>query len=397
MDVGEATQTIQPVMIRSLTLLFPYVQSLPEDREIVVQTDRGVCFLVVWAHHLLGFTVLVKERLTSPGGFAETVFKGELTSTLIIDPNARTSFDSSVTLLERSTNESLISIAPQADEDEGIDCVVKRPVAGYGMWLLNISWTQFVGFHGDKARHAFLTEIMLMSLALALRLSRHFYMADRANSRATTVMQHYGPTTGHIGEDELDHWSGNGHNIADIPKQKVLEAAQLLFDAKKLSNKDLAPYVLDQMGVPSSEIKMDHRVAAACEQYGYDSHAWPKIFRSIIIDLAVVTLVLAQTTNLENAAGCFFRGGVDEIRSHHVSMQARCWDGRELICIVEDVWFSLAVELLTGRLAERIPHSAKDLTLVSDGGWTLYLPTFGNLDPASIGRPTLIVSRLPRT
>ena len=261
MNLDEATATIRPVMIRSLTLLFPYVQSLPEDREIVIHADRGVCFLVVWAHHVLGFTVIVKERLASPGGFPETVFKGEFASTLIIDPNALTLFDSSVTLLERPTNESLISIVPQADGDEEIGSAVRQPVTGYGMRLLISCWNKLFSGHDEKANDACLAEMIFISVALALRLSEYFYKVNSVDyqSAGNRFQPNVSLDLRFSRSPHMADMPGKGHYIVDIPKHKILEAAQLVFD-RKLSYTNITPYVQNQIKVASSAIEMGYLV-----------------------------------------------------------------------------------------------------------------------------------------
>ena len=69
--------------------MFPLVQSLPEDRLILIDTakDGGACSLVVWAHHVLGLTVLVRSY-GSENDLIEKQF-GTGTSNVVIDVRDR--------------------------------------------------------------------------------------------------------------------------------------------------------------------------------------------------------------------------------------------------------------------------------------------------------------------
>ena len=111
----DATEPIESAVLRGLTLVFPYVQTLPEDREIIVRARSGVCILVVWAHHVLGLNVLVrkpKELLSYNNEIDEIPF-GNIPATVVIEFSLSSTLqESPVTLIEVSSKDTLFSIVP---------------------------------------------------------------------------------------------------------------------------------------------------------------------------------------------------------------------------------------------------------------------------------------------
>lgn len=75
LEPSVAHEPMEAPVFRGLALLLPYVQTLPEDREIYVNTNSGLCTIVVWAHHLLGLNVIIKKwRPDRSDSFEEVLF-----------------------------------------------------------------------------------------------------------------------------------------------------------------------------------------------------------------------------------------------------------------------------------------------------------------------------------
>ena len=410
LDFEDMTHTIHPAVFRGMTLLLPYVQSLPEDREILAQTNEGVCFLIVWAHHVLGFTVIMRgfADLSSGTERAETVFQGKTPAILVIDPKNRSALDSTVSLLERSTGERLLSIVPEPDEDREISSMVKRPVLGYGMAMLDSCWTSFVGpLHAHEGRSACLHEITLVTIALACRMSRYIYKFNRPFNRRTDQIeqpstllawdeedQDIGCTTAESQSTEDDSIESDDHltddyNRCDISQTSIVAAAKLLFDYKKPPGKELVPYIDAHTGVPTQEIPVPSRVAAACGQYGHDLHLWSLRILRTVSEVAVLIVLFAHATDLEDGSALLIKASLDCIRDQSIVTQIWAWAGDKPLLIDEDTWFGLISALLTGKSSSQDTLHGADLpSLVSDRGWTVHLPTFGDPDPATVGMLT---------
>ena len=57
-----AVQAIPQAVLAGALNMFLMVTSLPSDRMIYIQGPLGMCTMIVWAHHVLGLTVLVETN-----------------------------------------------------------------------------------------------------------------------------------------------------------------------------------------------------------------------------------------------------------------------------------------------------------------------------------------------
>jgi hypothetical protein len=183
MHPDEACKPINSAILRGLTLYFPSVQSLPEDREILIQTHTGVGILVVWAHLVLGLDVLVrhpnswKEDPKTGQATPEEVFFGKSPATVTID--CTLGLEECVILIEAATSEHLFSIEPEPDQDSVISSIVKKPAKGIGMKFLESSWMRMAKHsRGNDGKAACLHEMVLISTALAIRFSKCLHIKD---------------------------------------------------------------------------------------------------------------------------------------------------------------------------------------------------------------------------
>ena len=71
--------------------MFPMVQSLPEDRLVYIKIqneillhDPGICFLVAWAHNVLGLVVTVRRLHCDSGDTSRTYYFGKGSSEQVI-------------------------------------------------------------------------------------------------------------------------------------------------------------------------------------------------------------------------------------------------------------------------------------------------------------------------
>lgn len=62
---------INEIFLEGLATTLPLVQRFPEEHFLSISTGYSVCAIVVWAHHILGLSVLVK-LLRTDGKFTTT-------------------------------------------------------------------------------------------------------------------------------------------------------------------------------------------------------------------------------------------------------------------------------------------------------------------------------------
>jgi hypothetical protein len=391
---------LTPAVFTGLTLLLPYVQSLPEDRELIVQSRHSVPFLVVWTHHVLGFSVLVKQYRYTPGGFSELnddveeVLFGNSPSTVLIDCTIH-QLDETVTLVESSSQDTLFSIVPEQAEDMPITSMVKRPARGFAMEMLESQWfSRDLLWARDHSPKACLREMVLVCIGLAIRLSKHLYKDTQVLCRGPSGV--LTPLTLDKIRSilEVDLSNSNDVNMSetyryDIPEAKILQAAELLFDQKSLSSREISQYVAVQGNMPTSDIPSPPAIDAAVDHLRAGSKVWSMILLPVVSNLAVLILAFSHITDLKDVSG--FLMNVGSIRSWEMEQKvagaALEWNGYEPIEVPSHVWFSFLVNIMTNA-SDLEALNLDHLSLASNHGWTVYLPCFGNTDPEYVGTST---------
>jgi hypothetical protein len=395
---GQWQDPLTPSVFKGLTLLLPYVQTLPEDRELIVQSRNSVPFLVVWMHHVLGFDVLVKKYRDMPDLSidlkydVEEVLFGRSLSTILIDCTLN-QHDGTVTLIESSSQDTLFSIVPEQAEDMAITSLVKRPARGFAMEVLESEWVN-CGFFWtrDRAPKACLREMVLVCISLAIRLAKHLYKDTQALRK--------GPPGFHSSTNlertrsalEMDSYGDNDVNTSetyryDIPETKILQAAELLFDQKSLSSREISHYVAVQGNMPTNDIPSPPTIDAAVDHLRSGVMVWPKTLLPAVSDLAVLILAFSHITNLKDVSGFLMNIRFIAIQRslESVARVALEWKGNEPIRVPSHVWFSFLVSLMTNT-SELETLDFDKLSLASSHGWTVYLPCFGNPDPEDVGK-----------
>src|SRR5271155_1297964 len=232
--------------------MFPIVQSLSEDRIIHIESGSGVCVLVVWAHHVMGLTVLVKTYFQ---GVCKEALFGTGNEQIIIDDRSDVNGKSrqpSITLLEVSKKDILFSIKPEPDESP-IKGLFKRPAKGYGKIALDAR------FHGGPAKEIMIDNMIRLSTAMAMKLSKYLHPTSRANLEPYDYEEGSQLFSDDDSDDmncdvdsdgdrkkmrNDDHGDNDGHDseLLCINSRRVLDAAKLVFDYRDLKDSQLKAY-----------------------------------------------------------------------------------------------------------------------------------------------------------
>ncbi|KAL8762425.1 MAG: hypothetical protein Q9194_007549 [Teloschistes cf. exilis] len=225
-SVTQGYEDLPVKVLQGLLDMLPMVQTLPGDRmihiEIPVGKDisSGTSALVIWAHHALGLTVLV--RLHGERGRSE---KYERFGSAAVDQLSVEEVEAdgvaSITLLD-TQQDSLLNLTSEPDGEDGlISSVRKIPARGYGNGPLKSHITRF--FPGNTQTHAILQDLQNVTSAFAIIVARGLdkvstvadINANLDDPRARKGMKYY------VNEDPL------------------LQTSKFLFDNAHLSHQDI--------------------------------------------------------------------------------------------------------------------------------------------------------------
>ena len=385
---GDVNSTIPPAIIRGAVMMFPMVQTLPEDREILIQTDQGVCALVVWAHHILGLNVLVKQSSVSPQHGSSF---GSETPNLIIDvyPTTDALRMPSITLLEVSNQEPLFTIKMDHDEHR-IDAISKQPAKGYGRRCLEASWREFADSSEERSgQEAGIQEMVLISTAFAMNLSRHICKNPRTeltNFSAAIDLDNGGDAREDSGSDS-DSQSEDNMNMWSTYPLRIIDAARLLFNDRKLSMHSVMAYAKLFDGEPLYSIPPTRGICSIAEQNGYSTTLWQKTLLDPARKLSILTLAFSQIADLDSSAGLLLNHSLNVLLDadfRQFSERVKTWDGKFAIPTPEDVWFQVIALLMVGHKDTVNDSFLSKTSLLSDRGWTVFLSTIGDSDPTYI-------------
>ncbi len=334
-DRLEALSSIAWPVLTGLLDMFPLVQSLPEDRMILVESDEGTCALCVWAFHVLGLTVLVKSK------DAGEVRLGTGTEQMIIECRAGAC---SVSLLDSRPGDVLLSVTEGLD-DYKIDAAVRIPANGYGrLFLSELSPDPVIG-----------DEMMLVTTALAITVAGWLAKTDGTDREP-------------IGYE--------------IDVRRIYKAAQFLFKEPSINKEKLDPYIgaykiyktlkADRLPTPASFASIKSKGD------GYCMDIWKNLLWHVM-SLILLILAFSHVQNIDHCDALPL-GTISLLMEHMFHEQLQLWNAdAPALAVSDDTWFTAIGLLIMGRRLE--PH-LDTACLLSDRGWSIFMSTFGTADPA---------------
>ncbi|KAI4160140.1 MAG: hypothetical protein LQ342_005998 [Letrouitia transgressa] len=374
-------------VLRGLLDMFPMVQTLPSDRLIHIQIpvgeniESGASALVVWAHHLLDLVVLVRPR-TWDGRLTKDIrFGGPELEQVFIEEVAADD-EAFITLLD-SQREHLLKIKPEPDREDGLIGSIRRiPARGWGNALLADAMSGFLAFR--KRSQAVIKDLQTVTTAFAFIIANNLVKDD----------------TGRVIIDE-DAAKMRTPMTYNIDKDRLLQASRFLFDNPYISSGEI-----DRIAAEYSFTTLDKCLPQpSAFEAAARAHPLPKNSDSIIEDewdrtcdhareLSIFLIALAHVVNLEDCEDLMFAGIAFGVMSEHpLAQQLGEWNGRDALRISDDAWLqAIAVPLLSHR--RYVWNLPWDRTcLISDRGWSAWIPTFEASDPAYINAGSVRIGR----
>lgn len=337
----EATEALNPVIIRGALDMFPMVQKLYEDRLIHVEQHSGLCVLVVWAHHVLGLTTVVRF----PDGREKRLGTG--TEQILIEMKADYSSTTSIILLDSKGGDVLLRI--QSDQDDfQIESAGRIDAQGYGThWLKEYCW-------GIPALEEEMQQIIV---AFSMIISKHLRKDTKWPEPKSTE-----------------------------PARSLIQAAQFLFDNEQITHSAVEDFVkLYSTGQPFDRSDPPETLQAVCrgnasEGITQATQLWHDMLGNTRC-LVVLLLVFSHVRQLEVGARLPLRAPMDMF-DHPLVDALAGWDGRSEIVIEDDTWFYGIALLLMGPAALKDPY-LDTVSLLSARGWSVHLNVYGNDDPST--------------
>ena len=391
-------ETLDPVILRGLMSTLPRVQQI-KDQLLQIQTHNGVCCIVIWAHHILGLTVLVKIYRT--GSETKEVRFGAGQQSVIVEYYIRLEGEEAreptATLLlpEKDSKEQIFTLKPETD-DGSISGIYKHPAQGHGRRLLE----RYIGLMDGLER--VISELGCIACAYAVCISRKLCVATPKADEGMYDM--YGllyqnsendmslDDTEQSEDARLSGVGGNEDDVVVVPENRIVDAARLLLNNGKLVFRDFSDHIQEYSNKPLWNLQdgPPRSVRQYIDKWEEDSklrtdgisNSWTGL-QGLVLELSLVILAFANITDVRTAAElpiAALNTNLDSMLLRRISQ----WDGKSFIAVNENVWFEIITYLMFSLTGETT--QLEDLCLISDRGWSVFTNTFGHADPYNLGR-----------
>lgn len=400
--------------------MFPFARSLPEARLVYIKCFSGVCVLVVWAHKVMGLTVIVT---TQEGTHLKTTMFGRGGPKVIIEDHASSPgmrhMAPSITMLQIPDKEELFVFKSEVDEHE-MQGDLKHPLEGYGSFLLQ--------WHSGNAknRRNVLRLFEILCTSMAILICRDLDQVSRANllldqpreSGSISDMSlpdpvYVDPRAQQSGDDRREHIDASspafgerqhnkrgGGDFGRTDEDRIIAAAESLF-IRNLNRSHIQDYLrkyaetpYNYMLLPESEIEkqlfvdFDHDRGRAERYFGE--------FIPILRYLSILILATAHIIDLKAAAKLPLSCSIERLSSHLLADELHAWKASGLQALghslqwAEDAWLQVFALLTVGSERE---YDMKATALVSSRGWSVYSISLAGSDPGYIGQSEIVVQR----
>lgn len=172
-----------------------------------------------------------------------------------------------------------------------------------------------------------------------------------------------------------------------IPVRRIMDAAQLIFDTVHWDTNLIEDFAALFDNKALNDVKDPPRsIAVHLHEWNVTSglekgSTWPALWLEAR-RLSLVILAFAHVTNLSAAADLPVSERLGSIHSSCTFVNLSIWNGRAALSVEPWEWFELICILLQG--AKDLDEIRKDICLVSNYGWSLFLNTFGDADASSL-------------
>lgn len=187
----------------------------------------------------------------------------------------------------------------------------------------------------------------------------------------------------------------------DIGKDHLLQASRFLFDNPSISRREI-----DMLVAKYSFKTLDKCLSQPLAfEAAARAHLQPTNSNWVVEDewdqtcyyargLSILLIALAHVVDLEDCEELMFAGVAFRAMSEHtLAQQLDDWNGKDALRISDDVWLrAVAVPLLSHRgYVWNLPWDRT--CLISNKGWSAWIPTFEASDPAYVSAGSVRIGR----
>ena len=379
-------QPFPSTVLEGLITVLASVQRFCEDRMVIIELGRslgteGLCIIVVWAHHVLGLSVLV--NLDLEGQRSQTKFGSRTEQVVIVAGNVQR-LESSITLLTKG-GDSLFCLREERDDHQVLHAR-KRPARGFAKLIF-----QGVGHIRERRRErlpgqhdqeiaqeeSFVREFAFLTLAFTMLWCRKLCVRPQ-----------------YVRHDA--NWSGRGdpvHLPYNVSDDELLGATRLLFHDMTISTKEALDYVDSYSGMSlANTLEPPNPILKMLETWPNDradkiSEVWDLCHRVITVSLFV--FAFAHILDIEKASGLPLFEDIESIYDLQIYRDLCHWDGRDTLELAITSSFDIVSSLMLG---EAHGTDMSRVSLVSSQGWSIYLTSISEADPIHIGTISIFLA-----
>ena len=363
------------VILQGAVDMFPSIQSLPQDRIVHIRLPQdeftenwGTCPIVVWTHHILELIVIVRRK-------TETVRFGDGTIAQVVVEELPPRVEPGITLLD-ALGDELLDIRPEPNTASmGIESIARVRAQGYGNYMLfeSLSGMPSCIKAEDKA---VVGELQAIVCAISQLISSHLYHDDASRFD--------------IKDRESAEFRDCTSDIrADIDHDKILKASMFLFANPDLSQRKVDNYMSSYThhALNGRELRVPGAFRALCKMRDIDdgdtAESWDMICVQFV-PLSILNIAFAHVLYLEDCTSLMLKENPVSLLTSDLCSQLRIWDGRRNLYVRAEAWLQVITAGIMGSRTIVDSLRWESICLVSDGGWSAWMPIFGSEDPASM-------------
>lgn len=332
------------------------VQSLPEERVVLVDNQMGMLPLIVWAHFILGLDVLVEGY---PGGNVN--FGSSDESQVIIrwkdelkiirrNYHSDEPFSLPRIFLFDSKDKVVLKEVKPEDADTRLDGLERHRLAGYGTTLL------YRGLNEDAIVP--LEDPVFTDLA---------HIITAASIEAGKAMRR---VPSHLSCIEAQDFYPSLHPVT-TPLWRIMETSMLLFSGIDMDVAVIKSFSQKSVWQSENRLIWTERMQSLFSDDDLKDESFIRIRVEQLVPLIHIFSHIVNISECKDAPFVLEQG----YRRRSV------WYGKVPIQIGSEYVFKSLARLLLGETCTKHLTNAETIFLISEYGWSLYLPAIGDLDP----------------
>ena len=349
------------------------VQSLPEDRIMMIENQMGLVPIVMWAHCILGLTVWVQS---SPDG--DVTFGNSQNPQVVIRWSDDWELDRAgfgnihlpnpaIHLLDGNM-EVVLTIGTEDGKRVRLEGEDRLRLRGYGTTCLRRLFNTRSMLSDDDPLYAVMAQY---AIAFAIVGSRVMW---------------YEPFV------YVDP------QMADIPEQwrmktelwRIMASSELLFQGLRIKKNEINQYVKRLQGVPKRLRALPTSLKTHLEGYStVDARNLKDFCLGQVELLALWLLSFAQVIDLESCSDMQLI--YDPSQMDPTPFTA--WKGIGMIAIEPELWLTTIVQLMMGDTESMSLLGGLEPFLISHRGWSVFLNRIGDNDPGKASGQLISIKR----